>query len=137
MAVIVRAETKDKTIYVFEAVGGQGVRLVKWDSMRKAIGKDNFFSHVYYRKVNMCRTKELTNKFIDFAMEAQGHKYELTLDKLTVRASYDRSTFHFGKSDAEIDHTSPEHNHGKFICADRTFFCSELAAKLCKVTGII
>ena len=66
--------------------------------MRKAIGKDNFFSHVYYRKVNMCRTKELTNKFIDFAMEAQGHKYELTLDKLTVRASYDRSTFHFNGS---------------------------------------
>ena len=64
--------------------------------MRKAIGKDNFFSHVYYRKVNMFRTKETHTKFIEFAMEAQGHGYELSIDKLTVRASYDINTFHFG-----------------------------------------
>ena len=98
----------------------------------------------------MFRTKETHTKFIDFAMEAQGHGYELSLDKLTVRASYDINTFHFGATTTadgqgqnghgngqhHFDHNNPKHNHGKFICADRTFFCSELAAKLCKITGI-
>ena len=73
----------------------------------------------------MCRPTTTYSLFFDFAIEAQGHQYELSFPKLAA-----------GKS--SINNVSVKGlKPGRFIGGDRTFFCSELAAKMCKVTGII
>ena len=44
-------------IHVFEAVGGDGVRIVEWDMIKEDIGPTKHYNKVVYRKVDFKRDK--------------------------------------------------------------------------------
>ena len=131
---------------VLEAVSS-GVRLVNWLDIAKITGPgdDKWFDSVCFRKVNFERTDYINNKFIEFANQTVGSKYEISLSKLTR----DKSTEKFKvqtKDDvmtvlrqalenkvSKIDKRDPGY---MLIGSNRTFFCSELVAKAWKELGI-
>ena len=44
-----------KMIHLFEAVAGDGVRIIEWDSMKASVGPNKHFGKVVYRKVDYDR----------------------------------------------------------------------------------
>lgn len=57
MAMIIKYPRVDKKeIYMIEAVGGPGVRLNKWSSLRNVVGQDKFYDKIAIRHVNFDRS---------------------------------------------------------------------------------
>ena len=88
VAIIVRTEQlkAENDFIILEAVAPV-VRCVRWSNIRKAIigmqkkGK-NTLNSLYYRKVNIDRTKTKHDLLIEFAQQSIGKKYSLTYEKI-------------------------------------------------------
>ena len=142
VACVVRSDYAFDVIYLLEAVG-TGVRLIKWDQIRKYIGRDDskFFSSVSYRKVNMDRSRDFHDKFIEFANQTIGHKYSLDVPKLGRQKSIGLKWKPEEEAAValieEAEKIGGNHQYEKLVRDDRTFFCSELVAKALKTLEII
>ena len=56
--IIRNLDPKDRSkIHVFEAVGGDGVRIIEWDMVKSDIGPNKFYNKVVYRKVDFVRNQ--------------------------------------------------------------------------------
>ena len=70
VAMIIRNLFPDQpdTIHIFEAVGGEGVRIAAWDDMKTVIGegKKKHFSKVVYRQVDFDRKEHFTELVLFF-----------------------------------------------------------------------
>ena len=42
-------------VHVFEAVGGDGVRIIDWDEVKDDLGPNKFYKKIAYRKVDFVR----------------------------------------------------------------------------------
>ena len=57
VAMIIRNLEPDNPhkVHVFEAVGGDGVRIIEWDEVKEDVGPNNFYAKIVYRKVDFVR----------------------------------------------------------------------------------
>ena len=143
---IIKQNTLDNDLYLLEAVSS-GVRLIRWRDIAEIVGEEDgkWFSRVCYRKVNFERTDYINNKFIEFANQTIGAKYEISYSKLTrdkstekfkVKTKEDIMTIMRQALESKVT-TVDKRNHGYLLInKDRTFFCSELVAKAFKELGI-
>lgn len=42
-------------VHIFDAVGGDGVRIVEWDEIKEDVGIDKFYRKIVYRQVEFVR----------------------------------------------------------------------------------
>ena len=82
VAIVLRL-ADETDVHFIEATGGPGVTLNRWDNIKKHIGEDKFYNKIVYRKVNFNDNHKILDEFWDFCKEAMGHKYALSVDKLT------------------------------------------------------
>jgi hypothetical protein len=69
-------------VYLIESVGGPGVRLNKWEYLRKNVGPEKFYEKIAVRHINFNRTFAFTVNLEKFIEQSIGHKYELNAPKL-------------------------------------------------------
>ena len=60
VGIIIRYEYN---IYIMEAVGGPGVRLISWKSLSKYVGEGKFYERICFRHVRFNRSPEIMSKF--------------------------------------------------------------------------
>lgn len=116
VAVIIKSLDDTKRVYVLDSTSNLGVALHYWDSMRKCYG--TFYDKIVYRKLSWNNTNDKLVKLEKFFNEAIGKKYSILKPSFIMQKSY-----------------IPK--EGEFCDKGRTFFCSELAAKIFKVIGVI
>ena len=77
---IIKQPGNEQEILVLEAVSS-GVRLVNWKDLAKITGAsdDKWFDSICFRKVNFERTDYVNERFIEFANQTIGSKYEISL----------------------------------------------------------
>ena len=91
----------------------------KWSFIRQYIG--DFYDLVCFRHLEMSRDDELMATLEEFLKEALGLKYGLKMNQ--ILGMNKRGTVKAVK--------------GKYLEPDRTFFCSELVAKIYQVLGVL
>lgn len=62
VAMIIRDLDPDdrSKVHVFEAVGGDGVRIIEWEMIKEDVGATKHYNKVVYRKVDFKREKHFT-----------------------------------------------------------------------------
>ena len=121
---ILKFDSDHEEVYLLEATGNRGVALNKWEYLRPHVGEDKFYTKLVLRHIDFDRSDKMIDNLEQFLKEVLGKKYGLNVEKLKRR-----QTVAFSGSEKEPDR--------KLINEDRTFFCSELVAKACKVLGIL
>ena len=128
VAMVLRFESDLDEIYFIEASGNNGVALNNWSFIRQHVGPNKFYKHICFRHVDFDRDGEMVNNLEKFLKQAIGKKYGLGVKKMLRRETQ------CVKQKASNDGSSADND---IISDDRTFFCSELVAKACKVLGIL
>ena len=124
VAIILRFGDQIKDLYVFEAVGDRGVRIISWLNLRHEIYVNGFFDKICTRKLLFEMTSNRLTDLDQFRKNTVGHKYGLQPSRVLF------TTKSQGNFNAE------EYKHVE-IEKDRQFFCSELVAKAFKVLGVL
>lgn len=82
IAIILRFGDFLKDLYILEAVGDKGVRIVSWSSLRIELYEDGFFEKLVTRKLLYDMTPEKLTNLDMFRRNAVGKSYGLTATKL-------------------------------------------------------
>ena len=107
-------------VYYMEATGNSGVVCKKFSNLFSHI--NGFYEKIAFRKIKVERSNEMLEILDDFVVEANGQPYRFRLRE----ARKGRMTSGFKKTEER-----------QYISKDRSFYCSELVAKLFKTCGII
>ena len=121
VAMILKFDSDPNEVYLVEAVGNRGVTYNKWANIRKHIGTDKFYGKLVFRSIIHGPDYLGDMNMADCLSEVIGNKYEIGGGKLMRSETI------------KIDKKSKN----KYVEEGRTFFCSELIAKIFKVIGTI
>ena len=113
MAMIMKFQNGD--VKVFESNTAEGVQLYHW---KEYMSKFNVYDQIALRKLYYDQKKELHQEFFNFAKSAIGGQYKIGAMKLMKLRSHAK--------DKEFNNDEK-----------RTFFCSQLIAKVYKLVGLL
>lgn len=85
MALVLRFGDQIKDVYLFEAVGVRGVRLVSWINVRLELYSGGFFEKIVTRKLLLDLNAKLLGDLDNFRRNSTGLKYGLSTSKLLFR----------------------------------------------------
>ena len=85
MALLLRFGDRVEDLYLLEAVGDSGVRMVSWISARFYIG--SFFDQISYRRMNFEMNQERLANLDKFRRNTCGKSYGLNIGKFFTTKS--------------------------------------------------
>jgi len=68
-------------LFIFEAVGDTGVRIIGWNSLRRELFTNGFFEKICTRKLNYDMTNERLGDLDKFRQNSMGKKYKIPFKK--------------------------------------------------------
>ena len=125
VAIVLRFGDYVKDLYILEAVGDKGVRIVSWMNLRYELHEEGFFEKLVTRKLLYDMTPEKLTDLDMFRRNTVGKRYGLSATKLLFNQPSE-TNFDSCRSSRE----SAMHAN---VAQERQFFCSELIAKAFKV----
>ena len=132
VAMVLKFENDPNEVFYIESVGKVGVTINRWSLLRKHIGKNKFYRKCTFRHISAERDDDMMDKVDQLVKEIVGHKYGLNPFNMLRSETLD-NIHDLGEDDSgekpSVD--SP------LVDKNRTFFCSELVAKIFKILGII
>lgn len=129
VAIVLRFGDYVKDLYILEAVGDKGVRIVSWMNLRHELHEEGFFEKLVTRKLLYDMTPEKLTDLDMFRRNTIGKRYGLSASKLLFNQP-SQTEFDAGRSSRE----SALHAN---VDQERQFFCSELIAKAFKVLEVL
>ena len=126
VGMLLRFETHPDEIFMLDSTSNMGVALNKWSFLRKHIGKGKFYDKAVYRHINFDRSDKMLETLDKFLDQAMGHKWVLSVDKLTRDQTVKVPNIGTDKNGEE-----------RLVDKNRSFICSELVAKAFKILGVL
>lgn len=77
VGLVMRFGDRLKDMFIFEAVGQKGVRLINWQNVRSELYDGGFFEKIVWRKLNMQMTAKKLAKLDSFRKDTVGLAYSV------------------------------------------------------------